>query len=369
MNEPVRLSHLSPSNLGEILDRTAQLYRSRFLVFLGISVVPTAVVLVPACGIVLLLAWLGSLGAGSAAPAVAGVLAIVLFAAIGLVAIPILLAATALAMAAMNHAVARAYLGEKTTIRDAYKAVWRRGWHYVWLLILQGLIIGVAPIAVWVVLLLLSAGAAALAQQAGMGSIAGGVVFGLAVVLAVVALIGYFFWMLLRLSLAFPACVIEQIGAVAALKRSSSLSKGTKGRIFLLYLLAAALTWLLSMGIPLPLTIIMALIPATSGQQHAQTAAMVLLFVVYGAAFAVQALTRPIYGIALTLFYYDQRIRHEGFDIEWLMQRAGMVAPPPEAAPQAASWLAAVPLKPPPPDPEPIQQSTEPPPAASEEIV
>jgi hypothetical protein len=30
----------------------------------------------------------------------------------------------------------------------------------------------------------------------------------------------------------------------------------------------------------------------------------------------------PIYSIALTLFYYDQRIRKEGYDVEWLMEQA-----------------------------------------------
>jgi hypothetical protein len=32
----------------------------------------------------------------------------------------------------------------------------------------------------------------------------------------------------------------------------------------------------------------------------------------------------PIYSIALTLFYYDQRIRKEGYDVEWLMEQAGV---------------------------------------------
>jgi hypothetical protein len=32
----------------------------------------------------------------------------------------------------------------------------------------------------------------------------------------------------------------------------------------------------------------------------------------------------PIYSIALTLFYYDQRIRKEGYDVEWLMEQAAM---------------------------------------------
>jgi hypothetical protein len=29
------------------------------------------------------------------------------------------------------------------------------------------------------------------------------------------------------------------------------------------------------------------------------------------------------------LFYYDQRIRKEGFDIEWMMQQAGLTEPHP----------------------------------------
>ena len=32
----------------------------------------------------------------------------------------------------------------------------------------------------------------------------------------------------------------------------------------------------------------------------------------------------PIYSIALTLFYYDQRIRKEGYDVEWLMEQAAL---------------------------------------------
>jgi hypothetical protein len=34
----------------------------------------------------------------------------------------------------------------------------------------------------------------------------------------------------------------------------------------------------------------------------------------------------PVFPIALTLIYYDQRIRREGFDIEWMMNAAGMTA-------------------------------------------
>jgi len=50
MDEP-----LHPSTLSEILDRTAQIYRSRFLVFFGIAALPTALLLA-FVGIVALLA-------------------------------------------------------------------------------------------------------------------------------------------------------------------------------------------------------------------------------------------------------------------------------------------------------------------------
>jgi hypothetical protein len=329
MNEPLR-----PLSLGEILDRTVQLYHTRFLLFLGISVLPTGVIVVLACLVGLVVAWWSAAGAGSVSEETGYVLVAVFAIGVALVALPILLAATALAMAAMSHAVSRVHLGQTTTIRDAYKSVWHRGWRYIGLYLLQALIIGAAPIAIWIVLVFLIAGGAALAGNTGGGGAAGGALFGLLIFPVLLALIGYVIWMLLRLSLAFPACVVEQIAAWTAVKRSSRLSNGTKGRIFVLYLLGAVLGWLLSMGITLPLLIVITLIPGMNDAQHADVAGLVILIIFYGSAFAVQALVRPVYGIAFVLFYYDQRIRQEGFDIEWMMQQAGMIAAPP-TAPQA----------------------------------
>ena len=57
----------------------------------------------------------------------------------------------------------------------------------------------------------------------------------------------------------------------------------------------------------------------------------------------INAVIAPFYPIAMTLIYYDQRIRREGYDIERMMQAAGMNAPlaPPAgvraAAPDEAS--------------------------------
>jgi len=166
------------------------------------------------------------------------------------------------------------------------------------------------------------------------------------------------FYMLVRFSLAFPACVVEQIGAWPAITRSWDLSDGSKGRILLLYVLVGLLGWLLSMGISLPLLVIFTLLIGSGNSQHAQAASIAIIFISYGSSFGVQALVRPVYGIAQVLFYYDQRIRKEGFDIEWMMQAAGMiVAPPaaPQAAPMATSGLTADPGNPFVPAPEPSQ--------------
>ena len=55
MNEP-----LHPLTLAEILDRTAQLYRSRFLVFMGIGAIPAGTVFVFAAGVFAFFTWMGS---------------------------------------------------------------------------------------------------------------------------------------------------------------------------------------------------------------------------------------------------------------------------------------------------------------------
>ncbi len=43
--------------------------------------------------------------------------------------------------------------------------------------------------------------------------------------------------------------------------------------------------------------------------------------------FLISTFIGPIYSTGLTLFYYDQRIRKEGYDIERMMQAAGLTLP------------------------------------------
>ena len=322
MNETLR-----PLTLAEILDRTAQLYRSRFLVFLGVSIIPAGTIFVFAAGMFAFIAWIGSNSRNGAS--VADIFVWIFLVLLILLVVPVGLAASSLGAAAMCDASARMFLGEPITIRSSYRNVWKRGWRYLGLYTLQGLVIVGAPAVVFMAVMLAMIAARVSGYAAGDNSpLFGGLLFLLFIVVGSFAV-----WMLLRFCLAFPTCVVEQATAWSTLKRAVRLSHGTRGRILVLYLLGLILNWMLTWAVTFIVIIAVTMIPSLQGQKHAQTVGMIMMFSLYGSYFAVKALIKPIYGIALTLFYFDQRIRKEAFDIEWLMQQAGMVPPPPEPVP------------------------------------
>ena len=311
---------LHPLSLGEVLDRTAQLYRTRFLVYLGIALIPTGTVVVLFAVVFAIAAWAGAGGSDPSNQAIVGILVI---GALGLLAVPAYVGTNALGFAALSDAAARAFLGEPISIRASYRNAWKRGWRYVWAYLLGAILVAGIPMLVLFGFAFGGGMLAALAQRAGLGSLSavlGFLIFIAMAVLGVFAVIA-----LLHICLVFPACVVEQISAWKAMLRSHTLSKGTKGRIFLLFLLGLALNWILVIGFSIPLILVMALVPGASNPSHAERAGQIFIFVFYGLGFAVQAFTKPVYGIALTLFYFDQRIRNEGFDLEWQMRAAGMV--------------------------------------------
>jgi hypothetical protein len=317
MNEP-----LHPLTLSEILDRTAQLYRSRFLLFLGIATLPAGTLFLFAAGIFGFIAWIGvnSRHGATVADISVWVFLIVLL----ILVVPGSLITSALGEAAMSDAAARFFLGETTTIRIAYKTAWKLGGRYVGLFVLQGLAIFAGPAVLFVIAVTIMVAA----KVSGYANNDPSPLFGGLVLLLIVVIGAVVVWVLLRLCLAFPASVIEQTTAWNALKRGTYLSSGTRGRMFVLYLLGLFLNQILAWAVTIPALIVIALIPGLQGQAHAQTLGTIMIFVAYGSGFAVRALTKPVYGIALTLFYFDQRIRKEGFDIEWMMMRAGMVPVP-----------------------------------------
>lgn len=311
-------TNLRPLSLGEILDRTAQLYRSNFLLFAGIFSFYAGVALV------FNLAQLG-LGQLIRMPHLAH-LAWVSYVSGG-VEIILLMLLIGAAVAAISRAVASAHLGEAITIRGAYAATLPRLGRYLWLSTVVGVL------AWWPIFLLYvgffstaihyrgalgpaaahAATASSPAQQ--QAALVMGMIFMVFGLLGIPAF-AYSLWMTLRYSLAVPACVLEDLKARAAIRRAIDLSKGARGRIFLLLLLIGAIKF--GVGALTQSFLVVAVF-----KHHGQVpvALNVLSQVI---SFFTTTVLGPIGAAGLTLFYYDQRVRKEGFDIERMMQAAGL---------------------------------------------
>jgi uncharacterized membrane protein len=328
---------IRPLTLGEILDRTAQLYRTHFVLFAGISAVYAGVMLVLSLGQIGLGELMRVLHMDQQVPWVTLAFIVLIF--------PLSFICAGAAVAANNRAVAWVNLGERATIRGAYASILPRFKTYLWLMTIVGFIIWFPVILIYggyfsVIFFYLRpmglfAKAASPNPQVALMFLGISSIFGL---LAIGWLV-YAILMGLRYALAVPACVVEKLTARNAIRRSIDLSKGSRGRIFVLGLLVITIQFTLVLASQ-------ALFIVAAFKHHGVLPAWVrVLQQVVG--FFTNTFIGPMYATGLTLFYYDQRVRKEGFDIEWMMQAAGLTvpAPPeaqaaPQAAPQAEPWLA-----------------------------
>jgi hypothetical protein len=318
-------SNLRPLSLGEILDRTAQLYRENFLLFAGIASVYAGVVLFLNLCQIGLNELMRMLHLAQQLPWVSiGFLVLIL---------PLMFIFAGAAVAANNRAVAWVYLGELATIRGAYKGILPRLGRYLWLMTIVAFII-------WGPFVVIYGGYIGLMITHGLFKKTPGppptpeasillIVASLAFLLLITAWAVYAALMGLRYSLAVPCAVVEDLKARPALRRSIDLSKDSRGRIFLLALLVGAIQFGLVMLTQGPFLFV-----AVKHHFVIPTWAQILQQLV---GFVTNSFIAPIYATGLTLFYYDQRIRKEGFDIEWMMQAAGLTVPAPAPpAPQSA---------------------------------
>lgn len=313
---------LRPLSLGEILDRTAELYRNHFLLFAGISAIFAGAMLVIQMLHLGLLALLGypkavtGLELPTATATVVEALAIMVIAGLSIV--------------ANNRAVSWVYLGQPTTVRSAAASVRPRVGSYLWLMTMTAFRAWAPLAAMYIALFavifsVLPKGFLtnpAIAQTAGAqnpdGMIAAGLGMLILFPLLLLAVV-YGVWMSLRYSLAMPACVVEELPAGQSLKRSIQLSEGTRGRILVLGLLVYAVRMLLGVLMGFPFV-------AFAFKHPGQQVPLTLMAVQQVVTFLVSTFIGPIYSTGLTLFYYDQRVRKEGYDIEMMMQAAGLTA-------------------------------------------
>jgi len=297
---------LRPMNLGEILDRTFHIYRSRFLVFLAIALAsPIATLAIPLLGAIGKQTTLSS----STKDTIMQINALLpndwIASFVHFLSWPVIALLTS-----------RTLLGQNPTLVSALhscKTRWR-GW-----LTLTGIL--------WAVCVLLPHTVNRLYFEWALAASARHLLINGAPSAPNSAIIGLLQWalgllLILAVSLSAPAWTAEELGVHSSLRRGWILAQGIWIRILFAQLLANLLEWVLNSS--LVLIVGVALRIAIKSYHGGEPAYRLGYDVTLIAIRAASVLVAPILPIALTLFYYDQRIRHEGYDIEDMMESAGL---------------------------------------------
>lgn len=263
---------LRPLSTGELLDRTFSLYRSHFGLFVGIFALPYLVVLGYQCvGLVF----------QSGTPRLSNILMSAVW---NLGALFLVVVVSSASQAATVVAVSNVHLDRPASVMDSFSAV-------------KGEILGVIGLS-------------------GVVSLAAGVA---CLALIVPGVLLFIMW-----SLSVPTKVLEHKGIFDSMSRSMELTKGSRGRIFvigvLVIVLAIAVSWLLQWPV-----LIAAGFSLKGGVQRITIGWQVALLI---AEFVSRSLVGALSTIALSLVYYDQRVRREAFDLQLMMSTIDATALP-----------------------------------------
>lgn len=276
---------LRPLSLGEILDRTFSLYRRNFILFLGIAALPNLLVL----GLNLA----GTLvSTGAETPSRGGASSPLLALGIGgiIVGVIVYFLVYLLAQGGTVYAVSELYLGHTTSIGESLKKMRGRVLQLFGVTFLNGLVVGLASLAL--------------------------VIPGIYVACRQITCV--------------PCALLEDLGPASSLDRSFKLTKGSAGRsfvIFLLYFIMLYAALLLFTG---PFLAAIEFSKDNPGAVRMWSAMSDV------GQFVCGILVEPFLTIATAVFYYDLRVRKEGFDLQLMLKASGVAAGTP-SAPSLAS--------------------------------
>ena len=313
-------TELRALSLGELLDRTFGYYRQHFWLFVGIMALPEVlrVALLLLSHVLKPVPVMISRSPDPAAvlkqlgPALGG--ALVYLAAIIIIGSLIY----AVALGATTHALSGVHLGRAASIREAYRnlsgKIWRLfGSVFLFLLIALGINFVVFAVVFLLAVVFLMAMMVVVGATVAKSPLLAFWV-GAPVLLVTIAGVVLAMTFLLRYAVAVPALVLENLSAWQALKRSTFLTSGYRGQIFLIGILMYLVALVVSVLFQGPFL-------AAGLRLGFKFGAMPMwLEVPYAVAAGVGgALGGPFLMIALALAYYDTRVRKEGFDLQLMM--------------------------------------------------
>lgn len=251
---------LRPLSLGELLDRCFFLYRKNFLLFAGLTALPHLVLLAFQLGDVGIQRWMG-VGAGL-------VWTLATYA--------LTLGVTAASQGATVIAVSHVHLGRPATIAESFAGIKGRIFYLALIMIGYGIGVGIGFVLL----------------------IVPGIILGL-------------MW-----ALTIPVAVLEDTGLRDSVNRSAELTKGARGRVFVIYILFAIMLLILYMAWMFPVLLIMGL---AVQKHHVVGVPLWTQIAIPVGSFISQCLAGPLMTIGFSLLYYDQRVRKEAFDLQHMM--------------------------------------------------
>lgn len=250
---------LRPLSTSELLDRTFHLYRNNFLVLLGVVAIPQLLVL--AFQLLLANTVFGN------APRTLGLLTLPLWV-LGLV-------CGGVSQAATVFVVSNVHLERPVRMREAFGRVGKDVLRVVWVSFIVSLI----------------------------------VVFGL-----LLLVVPGIYWGL-KYALAIPVTVLEGSSLTESLSRSADLTEGSRGRIFVISILFTILASVVNICVQYAFGIKSIFLGG-----HLPAGFTSIRFALISiSAFVTRGLVGPLLTIAMTLVYYDQRVRKEGFDLQLMI--------------------------------------------------
>jgi hypothetical protein len=258
---------LRPLSLGEILDRTFTLYRRNFLLFMGIAGIPALLPL--ALNLVQLFS--GNAAVYGQAPArnpLASIPLLLISMFVGLVAYLFSQGGTILAVTDL-------YLGRETGIGQSFGRMSGNLLSLLGVVLLNGVVIGLGMLALLIPGIYLAC----------------------------------------RLLVCVPAALIEDRGPRESLSRSFELTRDSAGRAFLILVLNAILAIAISSTFTFPFLLAVGL----TAQQHNPGLTRMLTALMQVSATIGSVLVTPILLIATSVFYFDLRVRKEGFDLQFML--------------------------------------------------
>lgn len=275
---------LRPMTIGDILDSAIHLYKENLLKFLGIVILPQIPFLLIAAFIMPLAFKFDPRTGATVSQVVAGVIAISIL---------------PFAVAAGTRAISESFLGREITIAQAYNYMLKRLTPLLWTTFLFTVFLVAAsfPALVLSVIMILS-----------LINIGIEVTIFIPVIIFVV-IVGMLIpsvFLVVRYSLITQAVIIEGESGTGALKRSQELIKDHFWRAFALIALLYIATLIFDITIGLSLSL------ASSLFSSAPIFSIVLSMMSAPGLSIIETFIM----ISMTLFYYDLRIRKEGFDLE-----------------------------------------------------